>query len=400
MESSSLSDELPFEDERDATPVANYLERLIVPVSTTSTVGKSSFSPFGKLGNKPKGQTSSSDIWYKPPAPMKSSSFSDELSSEEERDATPIAVGNYLEGLMVPLNVVSATIKNAWSPFGMKSTKSSSDTSTLYSPQSVADEYALMEKELKIETKKRELDYIDPKQSSYGSIDMIMEATEDDNSISTEEKMLGPDNNLSFESSKTGNEEENNFDYLPESPEEASLPETLDHTPSKNVPHESHEYISDTGKSSISNLSTAESDKIGATYIDWCDNFNKESSDFRFEIFSAHYMATENFHKENGIPLMLNEFSDFTEEEYKTMINEVVDNNVIDPVVEERIVSAYKQWCDWYDKNFSQDRLKIFASNFLMLERYHCGKTGTSLMCFNEYSDLTEEEFDALNEKR
>mmetsp|Transcript_153 Transcript_153/g.399 ORF Transcript_153/g.399 Transcript_153/m.399 type:complete len:97 (+) Transcript_153:138-428(+) len=96
---------------------------------------------------------------------------------------------------------------------------------------------------------------------------------------------------------------------------------------------------------------------------------------------------------------MLNEFADLTEKEYKALTNTIIDESIFDFVVEDRILSAYQQWCDWYSKDFSEDRLKIFASNFLILERYIGDEPASSTMCLNEYSAMTEEEYYAFKQK-
>mmetsp|Transcript_36350 Transcript_36350/g.87761 ORF Transcript_36350/g.87761 Transcript_36350/m.87761 type:complete len:1773 (-) Transcript_36350:3283-8601(-) len=57
----------------------------------------------------------------------------------------------------------------------------------------------------------------------------------------------------------------------------------------------------------------------------------------------------------------------------------------------ERIESAYRDWCQYYGKEASEDRLRIFASNFLAVEKYH-RETGVSLI-LNELADMTSDEF-------
>jgi len=150
-------------------------------------------------------------------------------------------------------------------------------------------------------------------------------------------------------------------------------------------------------RSDIPDLPTIEGDKILAAYTEWCRHFKKQYTESRVKIFSAHYQAVRKFHEENGTPLMLNEFSDLTEEEYNAVTS--TDVSMIDDhyVVEDRIVLAYKQWCDFFDKDFNENRLKVFASNFLILEQYYghddSSFGGQHMLAFNEYSDLTEEEY-------
>lgn len=57
----------------------------------------------------------------------------------------------------------------------------------------------------------------------------------------------------------------------------------------------------------------------------------------------------------------------------------------------ERIESAYRDWCQYYGKEASEDRLRIFATNFLAVEKYH-RETGVSLI-LNELADMTSDEF-------
>lgn len=114
QKSPPLFDMLPSDEERDSTPVANYLERLVIPLSEASTDGKRSFSPFGDGRKSPKGQESGSEALYQPPE--KTSLVSDVLPSDEERDSIPVS--NYLQKLVIPLNEASAAVKKSFSPFG------------------------------------------------------------------------------------------------------------------------------------------------------------------------------------------------------------------------------------------------------------------------------------------
>ena len=57
----------------------------------------------------------------------------------------------------------------------------------------------------------------------------------------------------------------------------------------------------------------------------------------------------------------------------------------------ERIQAAYRDWCRYYGKAYSEDRLRTFSSNFLAVEKYH-RETGVSLI-LNELADLTSDEF-------
>jgi hypothetical protein len=57
----------------------------------------------------------------------------------------------------------------------------------------------------------------------------------------------------------------------------------------------------------------------------------------------------------------------------------------------ERIRAAYRDWCQYYDKPYNEGRLRIFAANFLAVEKYH-RETGVSLI-LNELADMTSEEY-------
>jgi hypothetical protein len=419
--SSSISDELLFEEERDATPVANYLERLVMPLS--GSVVKKSFSPFGNGGKDLEGQGSGSDILYKPPSlSSSSSSISDELLFEEERDATPVA--NYLERLVMPLS--GSVVKKSFSPFGnggkdLEGQGSGSDIlykppSFLSSSSSSSTSSISISDELPSEGERETNPVADSLESPSAPMTMVHTITStsvdgthssqaspeisDINLVevmdneSSEEIHLSRTDDSSVLNSRTADEEENRFDTI--SPEPTSPPESLDCSPPTKSLKMSNEGRRDTDKPSISNLITSENERISLAYEEWCNTFEKEPSVFRFEIFSTRYKTVKKYHEENGTPLMLNEFSDLTEEEYKVTTKEVVDDGKIDHVIEERIISAYKQWCDWYSKDFSHDRLQVFASNFLILEQYNGGESSKSPMCFNEYSDLTEEEYRSL----
>ncbi len=113
---------------------------------------------------------------------------------------------------------------------------------------------------------------------------------------------------------------------------------------------------------------------------------NKE----RLGIFATNFLAVQEFHERTRRPLVLNEFADLTEEEYRqghespTLSNEAAG-------VEERIREAYRQWCEYYDKTYDEKRLKTFSANFIVVEKYHM-QTKESLV-LNEYADMTEKEY-------
>ena len=61
--------------------------------------------------------------------------------------------------------------------------------------------------------------------------------------------------------------------------------------------------------------------RVRAAYMDWCKDFNKESDETRFKQFFKNFLEMEDFSKDTGKEMVLNEFADFTEEEYMAMQN-------------------------------------------------------------------------------
>ena len=61
--------------------------------------------------------------------------------------------------------------------------------------------------------------------------------------------------------------------------------------------------------------------RVRAAYMGWCKDFDKESDETRFNQFFKNYLEMEDFAKETGKDMVLNEFADFTEEEYVAMQN-------------------------------------------------------------------------------
>ena len=63
-------------------------------------------------------------------------------------------------------------------------------------------------------------------------------------------------------------------------------------------------------------------------------------------------------------------------------------------VVEDRIRTAYTEWCQYFGKRMEDSRMEIFALNFAKAEEFY-DSSGTPLM-LNEYADMTEEEYSSL----
>ena len=113
---------------------------------------------------------------------------------------------------------------------------------------------------------------------------------------------------------------------------------------------------------------------------------NKE----RLGVFATNFLAVQEFHERTRRPLVLNEFADLTEEEYRQGHESSKTSEEFAPT-EERIREAYMQWCDYYDKSYDEKRLRTFAANFIVVEKYHM-QTKENLV-LNEYADMTEKEY-------
>lgn len=56
--------------------------------------------------------------------------------------------------------------------------------------------------------------------------------------------------------------------------------------------------------------------RIRAAYMDWCKDSKKEVDEKRFVVFSSNFLAMEEFAKQSGKEMVLNQYADCTEEEY------------------------------------------------------------------------------------
>ncbi|GKY99254.1 hypothetical protein MPSEU_000880700 [Mayamaea pseudoterrestris] len=65
--------------------------------------------------------------------------------------------------------------------------------------------------------------------------------------------------------------------------------------------------------------SLAREARIRSAYLDWCKQFEKKPSEERFPSFSKNFLVMEDFAKESGKEIKLNEYADCTEEEYDAM---------------------------------------------------------------------------------
>ncbi len=78
--------------------------------------------------------------------------------------------------------------------------------------------------------------------------------------------------------------------------------------------------------------------RVRAAYMDWCKEYKKESDEVRFKQFFKNFLEMEEFSKDTGKEMVLNEFADYTEAEYTAMQNGETVPAVEEPVAEETIV--------------------------------------------------------------
>lgn len=66
----------------------------------------------------------------------------------------------------------------------------------------------------------------------------------------------------------------------------------------------------------LENDNLAREARVRAAYLDWCKECGKEPDEKRFPQFSSNYLEMEEYSKESGKDMLLNEYADCTEEEY------------------------------------------------------------------------------------
>jgi len=138
----------------------------------------------------------------------------------------------------------------------------------------------------------------------------------------------------------------------------------------------------------------AQAHRIQQAYREWCEFYGKETNKERLGIFASNFLAVEEFHAKTGRPLVLNEFADLTEEQYRHNHQSPVDEKSESTekiLVEDNIREAYRQWCEYYDRSYDEKRLRTFAANYLAVEKYHL-RTKMSLV-LNEFADMIEREY-------
>ncbi|KAG7352186.1 cathepsin propeptide inhibitor domain I29 [Nitzschia inconspicua] len=165
-------------------------------------------------------------------------------------------------------------------------------------------------------------------------------------------------------------------------------------------------------------------DELRRAYESWRLEYRREFDPERYQNFRINYLkltaanaAELKNARENGrpdpIPLSLNEYGDYSAEEYKkiqmddpSMSSTPISSkrsplftNVYSsesPQEQQRIRQAYQEWCFANGKPIDESRLEIFAFNFKVVENYY-KKTGKKAE-LNRYADLSPEEYKAATE--
>ena len=60
--------------------------------------------------------------------------------------------------------------------------------------------------------------------------------------------------------------------------------------------------------------------RVRSAYLNWCKEYKKEPDETRFQQFSINFLDMEEFAKESGQEMSLNEYADCTEEEYNALL--------------------------------------------------------------------------------
>jgi hypothetical protein len=75
------------------------------------------------------------------------------------------------------------------------------------------------------------------------------------------------------------------------------------------------------GPDGVENENLAREARVRSAYLDWCKEFGKTSDETRFPQFYDNFLEMEDFSKDTGKEMILNEYADYTEDEYNTMLN-------------------------------------------------------------------------------
>jgi hypothetical protein len=159
--------------------------------------------------------------------------------------------------------------------------------------------------------------------------------------------------------------------------------------------------------------------KLRRAYESWRLEYGREFDSERYQNFRINYLKlteTNGAELKNArdtgipdpIPLSLNEYGDFSAEEYRTIKR---GNNpslskhsapfstafsAENPQEQQRIQQAYQNWCFSNGKQFDESRLDVFAFNLKVVETYYL-KTGKKAE-LNRFADLSPEEYKAATE--
>jgi hypothetical protein len=154
-----------------------------------------------------------------------------------------------------------------------------------------------------------------------------------------------------------------------------------------------------------------EQQRIRQAYQEWCFTNGKIFDESRLDLFAFNLKVVENYYKKTGKKAELNRFADLSPEEYKaaTASAEKVTTALSDPPSkagrsdsvtqqqgrdveeQERIRSAYREWCRENKKEYQESRLDIFAINLKVVESYR-RETG-KVVKLNRYADLSPDEY-------
>ena len=87
------------------------------------------------------------------------------------------------------------------------------------------------------------------------------------------------------------------------------------------------EGISEEG-TAIDGDNLAREARVRSSYIAWCKEYGKEQDETRFPQFYSNFLEMEEFAKESGKEMVLNEYADFSEEEYTKLTSSKEDAEV------------------------------------------------------------------------
>mmetsp|Transcript_56827 Transcript_56827/g.64406 ORF Transcript_56827/g.64406 Transcript_56827/m.64406 type:complete len:1252 (+) Transcript_56827:72-3827(+) len=182
-------------------------------------------------------------------------------------------------------------------------------------------------------------------------------------------------------------------------------------------------------------LSIEEQNRILRIYEEWCFVNGKIYEESRIDIFAFNLIVVENYYKETGEKIELNQNADLSPEEYESTVTtreeylnvdqstiqqyssylENLSTNVQIPSLSpsmtyqyqhqyqyqyqdeaelEKIRQMYIQWCITNEKEYIESRLVVFANNVLAVENYR-EETGKNVK-LSKYADLSPEEYNAM----